>query len=377
MKILIIARGYPTAKYNLNGIFEFDQAKALAKIGHEVFFLSLDIRSIRRIRRFGTYEIEKEGVLIHNTSFPCGRAPHWVREFISRALLRKQYPLFVKKHGAPDIIHAHFLEYGYYAVKELKEAGVPLVITEHSDSVTERLINKTSFAMGCAAYKEADKLICVSNALAKQISHKFGTDAEVIPNIVDTAAFQYDAGEKETKRFTFVSVANLNSLKRISFLVDVFAEIIKLFPNVQLFIVGDGPEKNHILEKTIQYKIRDKVFLMGAQDRKTIKQIFDKSNCFVLPSAVETFGVAYIEALASGLPVIATKCGGPEDFVNESNGLLVEVDNREELYHAMKEMIENIKKYNAESISKAAVDKFSDVEIAKRLEALYLDIKRQ
>ena len=115
MNILIIARGYPTEKYNLNGLFEFDQAKALAKIGHKVFFLCLDIRSIRRIRRFGTFEIEKDGVLIHNTSFPCGRVPCQIQEWLCRTLLRREYPRFIKKHGTPDVIHAHFLEYGYCA----------------------------------------------------------------------------------------------------------------------------------------------------------------------------------------------------------------------------------------------------------------------
>lgn len=375
MKILIIARGYPTAKYNLNGLFEFDQAKALVKIGHEVFFLCLDIRSIRRIRRFGTFEIEKDGVLIHNTSIPCGRAPRRIQEFISRAMLRRQYPAFVKKHGVPDIIHAHFLEYGYYAVKELKKTGIPIVITEHSSGVTEGLIDSVTYKMGCIAYQGADGLIGVSNALAEQIKNKFDVEAQVVPNIVDTKVFQYDAGRKKKDGFTFVSVANLNPLKRIIFLVEVFADIAKEIPDVQLLLVGDGPEKSYIKEKITQLKVEKKVFLMGRQSRKAIRDIFDKSDCFVLPSAVETFGVSYIEAMASGLPVIATKCGGPEDFVNESNGLLVEVDNREELYQAMKKMIRYVEEYDSENISKRIIDKYLDTKIAKQIEDMYLKIK--
>ena len=372
MRTLIIAGGYPTDRYILNGIFEFDQAKALAKIGHEVYFLSIDIRSIRRIRRLGSYEIEKEGVLIHNTNFPCGRAPQWMQEVIFRTLLRKQYSILVKKHGAPDIIHAHFLDKGYYTVKELKKTSIPIVITEHSSGVTERLINKTSYKMGCITYREVDKLICVSNALAGQIFHIFGVHAEVVPNIVDVTEFQFNNEKRKTEGFTFVSVARLDLLKRISFLIDVFADIVKVFTNVQLIIVGDGPEKNHIMEKVTQYKIKDKVILKGQQERRIIKQIFDQADCFVLPSALETFGVVYIEALASGLPVIATKCGGPEDFVDESNGLLVEIDNREELFLAMKNMIEHIKRYDSENISKAARKKFHDIRIAKQLEMLYM-----
>lgn len=377
MKILIIARGYPTEKYNLNGIFEFDQAKALAKIGHEVFFLCLDIRSIRRVRRFGTFEIEKDRVLIHNTSVPCGRAPRQAQELISRTILRKQYPAFVKKHGVPDIIHAHFLEYGYYAIKELKKTGIPIVITEHSSGITDGLIDAVTFKMGHTTYKEADGLVCVSNTLTKQIKDKFDVDAQVIPNIVDTTVFQYDAKRKKTDGFTFVSVANLNALKRITFLVEVFADITKEFSHVKLILVGDGPEKNDIMEKIVQLNLEKNIFLMGQQNRKAIRNIFDRSDCFVLPSAVETFGVAYIEAMASGLPVIATKCGGPEDFVNESNGVLVEVDNREALYQAMKQMIEHIKEYDSENISEMIIDKYLDIKIAKQIEDVYLKIKKE
>lgn len=377
MKILIIARGYPTAKYNLNGIFEFDQAKALAKIGHKVFFLCLDIRSIRRVRRFGTFEIEKDGVLIHNTSIPCGRAPRQIQELISRAMLRKQYPAFVKKHGTPDIVHAHFLEYGYYAVKELKKTGIPILITEHSSGITDGLIDDVNYKMGCTAYKEADRLICVSNALAKQIKGKFDVEVQVIPNIVDTKVFQYNAGKKKTNGFTFISVANLNALKRISFLVEVFADIAKEIPDIQLILVGDGPEKSHIMEKIKQLNLEKMVFLLGQQSRKAIKNIFDKSDCFILPSAVETFGVSYIEAMASGLPVIATKCGGPEDFVNESNGILVEVDNRKELYRAMKKIIKHVKEYDSENISQKITDKYLDIRIAKQIEDIYLKSKRE
>ena len=71
MRIYIISRGYPSEKYVKNGIFEFDQAKALASIGHEVVFLALDLRSFRRKRKFGRESFQKRGVNIEAVNIPC------------------------------------------------------------------------------------------------------------------------------------------------------------------------------------------------------------------------------------------------------------------------------------------------------------------
>ncbi|MCM1044012.1 MAG: glycosyltransferase [Candidatus Gastranaerophilales bacterium] len=377
MKILIIARGYPVSRKKPYGIFEFDQATALARAGHEVFYLSLDIRSIRRVRRLGTYELKKEGVLIHNTSFPCGRVPERIKEYVARRILRKQYQVLVNKYGNPDIIHAHFLEYGYYAVKELKKTGIPIIITEHSSQISEDVLTKAVYRMGKGCYREADKLICVSTALAKRIADQFGVrNSVVVPNIVDTEIFRYEEKKRSVDCFTFACVASLIPLKRIAFLVEVFADVVKMFPKIQLIIVGDGSEKKRIKRVIVEHGIDDKVFLAGQQKREAIKHIFDKSDCFILPSSSETFGVAYIEAMASGLPVIATKCGGPEDFVDDSNGILVEVDNKTELYEAMVEMIQNRHKYDSRRIATDITERFSGSKIASQIVMEYRKVRR-
>jgi glycosyltransferase involved in cell wall biosynthesis len=88
----------------------------------------------------------------------------------------------------------------------------------------------------------------------------------------------------------------------------------------------------------------------------------------VLASRGETFGVVYIEALAAGVPVIGTKCGGPEDFVSEDMGLLVEVDNVEALTGAMQHMIEHSGEYDRELIKRKIKDSFSPQTVARELE---------
>lgn len=75
MNVLIIARGYPTNKYKMNGIFEFDQAKALVEAGHNVFYAAIDLRSLRRWRKWGIERKSIDGVNIYAINIPCGRIP--------------------------------------------------------------------------------------------------------------------------------------------------------------------------------------------------------------------------------------------------------------------------------------------------------------
>lgn len=110
---------------------------------------------------------------------------------------------------------------------------------------------------------------------------------------------------------------------------------------------------------------------MGVVKRDEIAEKFRESDCFVLLSKHETFGVAYIEALASGLPVIATRCGGPEDFIDESNGILVGVDNEAEIEKALKKMRYREMEFDRERISKEAIKNFSPETIAERLSKIY------
>ena len=92
---------------------------------------------------------------------------------------------------------------------------------------------------------------------------------------------------------------------------------------------------------------------------------------------METFGVVYAEALAAGLPVIGTKCGGPEDFVDDSNGILVEVGNKTELVEAMKYMYENRSSYDSNVIRQGVSKRFSEETIAGQLMLVYQDVIRK
>lgn len=374
MNILILASGYPTQDYVRNGIFAFDQAQALANNGHNVIYLSVDVRSIRRWRKWGFTEVVENRVQIMNVSIPLGRFPQAFLHKISKYYFNKAYNKIVKKYGYPDIIHSHFLDIGNISVELFKKYDIPLVHTEHSSGMNQDNINKKDHSIGNNVYNSVDKLITVSSALSDNILNKFGVKSIVIPNIVDTKIFYNESSKKINKDFNFISVGNLVKNKRMDLLIKSFCDAFKTVKSVKLYIFGEGPEREK-LEKLIKSKnMKSQVFLMGEVDRKIIAKQMKESDAFVLVSKKETFGVAFIEALASGLPIIATDSGGPRDIVTDNNGILIDDENKSGLTDALREMITKNSEFNNEYISRDAQKKYSPENIAEILTREYKSI---
>lgn len=374
MNILIISRGYPSDKYKRNGIFEFDQARALARLGHKVVYAALDMRSIRKKRRFFFESFEKEGVYIEAINIPLGSISKRLLRHMRRFALKKLYKKILKRHGKPDIIHAHFIGIGYTTVEVLGKNKIPLLLTEHFSEMNQQIISPYMIKLGDYTYSRVDKLIAVSNHLAKNLEEKFGVNSVVIPNIVDLESFRYTKKGNEASGFNFVSTGNLVKNKRMDYLIKAFYKAFRNSEEVCLYIFGEGPEEANLRELIKEYRLEDRIFLMGQVDRKCIAKQMEVSNCFVLASRSETFGVAYIEAMSMGLPVIATKCGGPENFINDKNGILVSLYNINDLESAMVYMYKNSEKYDSEFIARRTQLQYSSNTIAKSLTELYTNI---
>ena len=250
------------------------------------------------------------------------------------------------------------------------------VITEHSSFINTELTSGQIQKYG-SMYAKANLTIAVSKALCQRMEKLFGVKPICISNIVDTDIFnvrEKDANSCENKPFSFITVANLTPNKRVDLVIDAVAELIQEGKNLSLTIAGDGEERSPIEEKIEKYGITSHVRMLGKIDRKKICEELSLADCFVLTSKSETFGLAYIEAIASGLPVIATRCGGPEDFVSEENGLLIERDSLNELVEAMRFMYENAKSYDHEKISKDISERFSAKTISEQISDAYASI---
>ena len=364
MKVAIISRGTPNDKYPLYGIFEFDQAKALAQKGIEVAFVAIDFRSRAFKRKHGLMHYEKDGVQVFELSMPINVYRKAIP--LLQRLLLIPFKTMLKLFGRPDVDHAHFYSIAAIASIIKKKYDIPFVITEHSSKLNKPTmqISNLDKRLAAKAYQSCDQLICVSEALRNNILQNFRHDSIVIPNMVDNRSFQYIDKAKSESPFVFVSVGNLIPIKAFDQLIEAFSRVKE---NAKLYIIGDGPEHEHLKNLIKELQLGSRVELFGRLTRDEINKVFQKSHVFVLPSQSETFGVSYIEAMYAGLPVIATRCGGPESFVDESNGLVVPINDVDAFAKAMELMRQNYDIYNKKLISDNCIAQFSPEVIAEKI----------
>lgn len=371
MNILLVSRGIPDADYPLNGIFEFDNAKALAAAGHHVTMLVIDFRSGKDKRRYGLYRYTTQQVNVCMLSLPlnCYRR---ARPVLS-ALTYIAYKNAVRHFGKPDIIHAHFYFMAAIAAILSRMTHIPYVVTEHSSKLNKPLadISALDQRIARAAYRHANRIVCVSKALAERLRENFSVDSIVIPNIVDTEAITYVPRQNDGRAFRFCSIGNLIPGKRFDLLVDSFAEAFIDDDTTVLDIIGDGMERSNLQQRIASAGMAGRIILHGLKTRAEVAEMLRDSDAFVLLSDKETFGVVYVEALLAGCPVIATACGGPQDFITADDGLLIPINDKNAAIQALKQLRTHANDYDGEAISQRCRTKFSPAAIASQLSALY------
>ncbi len=368
MNILIVSHGLPDEKYLLNGIFAYDQAKAIRKIGYEVTFISIDFRSIRRWRHWGITLGVKDEIRWCSCDFPLGRLPSKYHRYFAKLFLQVAYKKLFKDYK-PSLIHSHFSEYESAFLS--KQEGIPLVITEHSSSINTSFVSEDIVTNKKLSYAQASQLISVSSALSINIKLNTGFESIIVPNIIDTTIFE-KCQKKAHSGFRLVTTSNLILLKRTFRIIEALHSIP--YEDIYLDVIGGGSEMSNLRSIVDKYDLTSRVVFHGIISRNRIAKIYEKCDCFIMVSSSETFGVCYAEALSASLPVIATKCGGPEDFVDDRCGVMVEVDNQEQINASVLYMYEHYNDYDPYYLKKKVKDFFSAESVSNQLNSIYLNI---
>ncbi len=381
MHVLVVPSFYPTDLNPIGGQFFRDQVLGLKHYGLEVGVAYANARSLRR-------GMTLPGLLTHRFQAAAGdecgiptlRVLSWnmlgqftLGGLMNGALLAKAARHYIARYGTPDVIHAHQARWaGYGAMLAAREHGLPYVVTEHESYFAEGKIPDNDKPYLRDIYREASRVIAVSRAMSAAMHDVYDPgQITIIPNMVNTDYFDLPARPRPVDPFVFLCVARLAKVKCLDLLLRAFARAFPGDAPQQLRIVGDGPEDRALRQLARDLHVAHRVHFCGELFHDGVLAELHRAHVFVLCSAVETFGVVLIEALSCGVPVIATRCGGPEDIVTPDCGVLVDCDNVAQLAEAMQRLHAQYRQYDPAALHAQMVARFSDAAVAARLAGIY------
>lgn len=321
MKIGIVC--YPT--FGGSGVLATELGKALAQKGHQVHFITYQqpVRLNGFIPNIFYHEVQVP-------TYPLFDYPPYETALASTLV-------DVIKNNQLQLLHVHYAiphaSAAYMAKKILEQEGlhIPVITTLHGTDITLVGRDKTYAPVVTFSINQSDAITAVSQNLRDETfrSFKIEKPIEVIYNFVDVQRFTrkpIDAfrrviapnGEK-----ILLHASNFRKIKRVQDVVRIFHEVVKEIPSKLLF-VGDGPERGTAEELARQLGVCNDIRFVGKQEQ--MEDILAIADLFLLTSEYESFGLAALEAMAAGVPVIATNAGGlPEIMINGQNGYMSDV----------------------------------------------------
>ena len=275
----------------------------------------------------------------------------------------------------PDVVHTHNSGIHHYAVVAARLAGVPVVVnTRHSPFTSEHTKRERHYAW---ALRWTDRVVFVSENTRDQVTRSLGNrpfSRGVILNGIPTQDFR--GGNKpagvRTDGITFGTLGRLVPIKAHDVLIEAFAEIVEEFPHARLRIAGGGPLMGNLQQQISQKGLSCRISLEGPT--LAPQRFYRDIDVFVLPSRSEGMPLVLLEAMASGLPIVATKVGGIPEIVQSDIGWLCEPGDPYALAAAMRDAARSPElATRGATAAKLALDRFDIDAMCDQ----YLDLFRQ
>jgi L-malate glycosyltransferase len=348
---------YPT--YGGSGVVATELGKALALEGHEIHFISyaLPFRLSNFVENIVFHEVEM-------SSYPLFEFPLY-----SLALASKMVE--VANYENLDLLHVHYAiphaTSAYLAKQMLKnKKDIKVITTLHGTDITLVGLEPSFLPLVKFSIEESDGVTAVSRFLKEKTltNYDINKEIEVIPNFVDTqflkpkenGCFRKNLAAKGEK--IIVHTSNFRQVKRVPDTIRILEKIIKEVP-AKLVLVGDGPDRSECERLTRELNLYDQVKFLGKQDG--LVEILNSADLFLIPSQSESFGLAALEAMACGIPVISSSVGGlPELIRHNETGFIAEIGDIDRMAKYSIDLLTNSKKYKlfSENARKRTVENF-------------------
>jgi glycosyltransferase involved in cell wall biosynthesis len=254
--------------------------------------------------------------------------------------------------------------------------GLPIVLTEHNGQFENILARPGLRWMSGIAYRGADIVLAVGEGQRRFLQEHFPgiKRLQIVSNMVDTRRFVPSPLPPVTGdyRLLFVGLLGSTPVKGVHVLLDALALLKeRAVISVHLDLVGDGEIRPEYEAQARRLGVDEMVTFHGLQPREKVARLLQESHALVLPSLSESQSVVVLEALASGRPVVATRCGGPEFLIDSTNGLVVEPGKARPLAEAIEQLLTTLDQYDPEAIAANATKRYSQESVTATLTEIY------
>jgi glycosyltransferase involved in cell wall biosynthesis len=367
--VLFLTSAYPTAREPAAGVFVREHALAAAAHA-DVGVVHLD----RRAGYTGLPRVER----VDGEPLPTWRVAYPYRPLA--VSLAAHAAAAVSGYRAarfgPDLLHAHFFLAGLPGVVLGRTLRKPVVVTEQwsvflpSDPTP---VTRPLRAAAKLTYERADLVLPPSEALRRAIEAQ-GIRARfrIVPNVVDTSLFRPD-GIPLAAPPRLLAVGLLYDAKGYEFLLEAASILDREGREFRLDVVGDGPRRADYERLTEELDVRHRVTFHGLVPKPEVARLMREASAFVLASRYDNNPSALVEALASGLPVVATDVGGIPELVDASNGLLARPQDARHLAERISELLDGLPGYDRGAIARAAAARFSRERVGGLLANAYAE----
>lgn len=361
---------YPT--YGGSGVIATELGKALAIKGHKIHFISyaLPFRLANFIENVVFHEVEM-------SSYPLFEFPLY-----SLALASKMVE--VAEYENLDLFHVHYAiphaSSAFLARQMLKgKIDIKIITTLHGTDITLVGLEPSFLPLVKFSIEQSDGVTAVSRFLKEKTltQYDISKDIIVIPNFVDTNLFKPNSDCTFRKNVAskgekiLVHTSNFRQVKRVTDTIRIFDIVQKELPS-KLILVGDGPDRSECERLARQLNLTDKIKFLGKQDG--LVEILTASDIFLIPSQSESFGLAALEAMACGLPVVSSSVGGlPELVGHNETGYIAEIGDIDRMAKYAVDLLTNEKKYRifSQNAREKAVRKFDINKVVPHYEEYY------
>lgn len=389
-RVLVLARNYPNNVLPTLGLWTQRLVLASMRSADPTVISPvpyapplLPVEAFAKFRRVAPHRREMTYDVFHpRVPIPPGFALHryeaalwwpWIRRIADRLHAEHRF----------DLIHAHFMfPDGVVGARLAQRFGIPAVVTEHTDWRQTFDAQPAVKAQVLRALTRVRMVLPVSPSLCRGIMDVAGDRVEVrvLPNVVDETIFHPIETEamRDPEQLLFVGL--IRHVKGLDVLVRSLAALVPRRPRLHLLVVGGSFYRSYqrdeeaVRRLAAELGVGERIRFVGQWTPAEVAAAMRRSALLVVPSRRETFSAVTVEALACGTPVVATRCGGPEEIMGPASGCLVPVEDPIALAAGIEQVLDCRSSYDPLLLHHEMVDRFGTVAIGRQIKAIYDEV---